>query len=250
MPLSDHQIALTRGQAAQFSGLKALFINCTLKSSAQGHSHTETLMKDSMELMERCGVAVDYLRAADHAIAFGVQPDMREHGAARDDWPEIFWPKVKDAHILVIGTPLWLGEESSICRVVIERLYAHSAQRNAKGQYVFYGKTGGAIITGNEDGIKHASMTCLFAMQHVGYTIPPQADCGWIGEAGPGPSYGDETRRRRPCRVFQRFHAPQPHLHDVQPDAHGQNASRCRRHPRPRQHGLSLPRQAPSPEPR
>jgi hypothetical protein len=34
-------------------------------------------------------------------------------------------------------------------------------------------------------------MNVLYSLQHVGYTIPPQADAGWIGEAGPGPSYGD-----------------------------------------------------------
>ena len=175
-----------------FEGLKALFINCTLKPSAQAPSHTETLMKDSIAIMEANGVEVTYLRAADHRIAFGVYPDMRDHGAEVDDWPDIFWPEVRDAHILVLGTPLWLGEESSICRVVIERLYAHSGQRNDKGQYIFYGKAGGCIITGNEDGIKHAAMTCQYAMAHVGYTIPPQADCGWIGPIGPGPSYADE----------------------------------------------------------
>lgn len=177
---------------AGFSGLKALFINTTLKSSAQGESHTERLMRNSMTIMEKNGVTVQYLRAADHHIAYGVQPDMREHGASRDDWPEVFWPKVIDADILVIGTPLWLGEESSICRVIIERLYSHSGQRNQHGQYIYYGKVGGCIVTGNEDGVKHASMTCLYAMQHIGYTIPPQADCGWIGEVGPGKSYGDE----------------------------------------------------------
>jgi multimeric flavodoxin WrbA len=191
MPLDETQKKLIAENKCDFSDLKALFVNTTLKSSAQGKSHTETLMRDSIEIMEGCGVGVDYLRAADQQIAFGVQPDMREHGAARDDWPELFWPKVRDANILVLGTPIWLGEESSICRVIIERLYAHSAQRNDKGQYIFYGKTGGCIVTGNEDGIKHVSMTCLYAMQHVGYAIPPQADCGWIGEIGPGPSYGD-----------------------------------------------------------
>lgn len=175
-----------------FSDLRAVFINTTLKSTAQGESHTERLMRNAMAIMETNGVEVDLLRAADHHIAYGVQPDMREHGADRDDWPEVFWPKIRDADILVIGTPLWLGEESSLCRVIIERLYAHSGQRNDRGQYIFYGKVGGCVVTGNEDGVKHASMTCLYAMQHVGYTIPPQADSGWIGEVGPGKSYGDD----------------------------------------------------------
>lgn len=175
-----------------FSNLRAVFINTTLTPSRQGESHTERLMKNSMAIMEKNGVHVDYLKAADHQIAFGIQPDMREQGAKVDDWPDVFWPKVRDANILVLGTPLWLGEESSLCRVIIERLYAHSGQRNDKGQYIFYGRVGGCIVTGNEDGVKHASMTCLYAMQHVGYVIPPQADCGWIGEVGPGKSYGDD----------------------------------------------------------
>jgi multimeric flavodoxin WrbA len=175
-----------------YRDLKALYINATLKRSGQAESHTETLMRRSMAIMETNGITVDYLRAADHQIAFGVYPDMRDHDVEVDEWPDTFWPLVDAADILVIGTPIWLGEESSICRVIIERLYAHSAQRNDKGQYIFYGKTGGCIVTGNEDGVKHVSMTVLYAMQHIGYTIPPQADAGWIGEIGPGPSYGDD----------------------------------------------------------
>ncbi len=63
---------------------------------------------------------------------------------------------------------------------------------NNKGQSIFYGKTGGVVVTGNEDGIKHVAMNVLYSLSHLGYAIPPQADCGWIGEAGPGPSYGDD----------------------------------------------------------
>lgn len=175
-----------------FSDLRATYINTTLKPSSRAPSHTERLMANSIAIMKENGVAVDYIRAADHQIAFGVQPDMREAGVERDDWPEQVWPQVRDADILVIGTPIWLGEESSICRVIIERLYGHSGQQNDKGQYIFYGKAGGCIVTGNEDGVKHVSMSVLYALSHVGYMIPPQADAGWIGEIGPGPSYGDE----------------------------------------------------------
>jgi multimeric flavodoxin WrbA len=75
---------------------------------------------------------------------------------------------------------------------VIERLYACSSVLNKQGQYAFYGKVGGCLITGNEDGIKHCAQNVLYSLQHVGYSIPPQADAGWIGEAGPGPSYGDK----------------------------------------------------------
>jgi multimeric flavodoxin WrbA len=96
-----------------------------------------------------------------------------------------------DADILVLGTPIWLGEVSSVCRMVIERLYGFSGELNEHGQYAYYGRTAGCIVTGNEDGVKHCAMSVLYALQHLGYTIPPQADAGWIGEAGPGPSYLD-----------------------------------------------------------
>lgn len=175
---------------ADYSDLKALFVNCTLKKSPEP-SHTDGLMSVSRAIMEKQGVAVDSIRLADHDVALGVYPDMTEHGWERDEWPS-FWPKVEAADILVVGTPIWLGEESSVCRILIERLYAMSGLQNDKGQYIYYGKTGGCVVTGNEDGIKHVSMSVLYALQHVGYTIPPQADCGWIGEAGPGPSYMDE----------------------------------------------------------
>lgn len=172
-----------------FSNLKALFVNGTLKKSPQ-QSHTRGLIDVSMNIMEKEGVDAECIRFVDYDIAPGVYPDMTEHGAEKDEWPQI-WEKVKEADILVIGTPIWLGEKSSEATKLIERLYSMSGLQNEKGQYIYYGKVGGCIITGNEDGIKHCAMNMLYSLQHVGYTIPPQADCGWIGEAGPGPSYLD-----------------------------------------------------------
>lgn len=174
----------------EFSDLKALFINTSLKREPS-ESHTKLLMNASGNIMAEQGVSVEHLHMLSHQIPPGVYPDMTDHGWDKDDWPNI-WKIVLAADILVIGTPLWLGEESSVCRVLIERLYGMSGQLNDKGQSVFYGKAAGCVVTGNEDGIKHAAMTIGYAMSHLGYTIPPQADCGWIGEAGPGPSYGDK----------------------------------------------------------
>jgi multimeric flavodoxin WrbA len=189
--LDETQERLCDTNPTDFSDLKALTINCTLKRSPEG-SHTAKLLGVVEAILVRNRVELEQVRLVDHVIAPGVYPDMTERGAERDDWPQI-WEKVKAADILVIGTPIWLGEKSSVCKQLIERLYAHSGQTNAKGQYVFYGKTGGCIVTGNEDGIKHVGMGVLYSLQHIGYTIPPQADAGWVGEAGPGPSYGDET---------------------------------------------------------
>ncbi len=181
---------MTPGAPADYSDLRALFVNCTLKRSPE-LSHTEGLMRRSMALMEARGVDVDLVRLVDHDVAPGVYPDMREHGWQGDEWPAL-WPLVAQADILVVGTPIWLGEVSSQLRLLIERLYAHSGETNERGQYVYYGKVGGAIITGNEDGVKHCAMSTLYSLQHIGFTIPPAADAGWIGEVGPGPSYLDE----------------------------------------------------------
>ena len=147
-------------------------------------------MDNSIAIMEANGVAVENIRVADREVPPGVDEDMTEHGFERDDWPAI-QQQVLDADILVIGTPIWLGEKSSICTRVIERLYGYSGNLNERGQWVYYGRVGGVLVTGNEDGIKHVAMNTLYSLQHLGYTIPPQADAGWIGEAGPGPSYAD-----------------------------------------------------------
>jgi len=173
-----------------FSDLRAVFINCTLKRSPET-SNTQGLMDISEGIMRSNQVQVTNYRAIDHEIATGVWPDMTEHGWERDDWPAIC-KQVMAAEILVLGTPIWLGEKSSVCTRVVERLYGESGNLNDKGQSVFYGKVGGCLVTGNEDGVKHCAMNILYSLQHVGYTIPPQADAGWIGEAGPGPSYLDE----------------------------------------------------------
>jgi multimeric flavodoxin WrbA len=189
MTLNEEQEALCAQNTTDFSDLSAVMINCTLKRPEEA-SHTGLLLSVPEAIIRKAGAAVEVIRPAAMPIAFGVQPDMTEHGWPEDAWPGI-WEKVKAAEILILGTPIWLGEESSVCRLIIERLYAMSAMLNDKGQSIYYGKVGGCVITGNEDGIKHCSMTILYALQHLGYTIPPQADCGWIGEAGPGPSYGD-----------------------------------------------------------
>ncbi len=191
MTLNAMQESLCRENRHDFSGLSALFINCTLKPTP-ALSHTNALMQVAIEIMRANDVTVESVRAADYDLPPGVYPDMREHGFASDDWPGLC-AKVMSADILVLGTPIWLGEESSVCRRVIERLYGESGKLNDKGQYIYYGRVGGCVVTGNEDGIKHCAMTVLYALQHLGYTIPPQADAGWIGEAGPGPSYGDEA---------------------------------------------------------
>jgi len=179
----------TPPEAADYSDLSALFINCTLKRSPET-SHTQGLADRSIAILRAQGVRVDVVRAIDHDIATGVWPDMTEHGWDHDEWPSLF-DKVMGADILVLYTPIWLGEKSSVCTKVIERLYGNSHLLNDNDQYIYYGRVAGCVVTGNEDGVKHCAMNVLYSLQHLGYVIPPQADAGWIGAAGPGPSYLD-----------------------------------------------------------
>ena len=169
---------------------RAIYFNCTLTPSP-GLSHTELLIERSADILRAEGVDVETVRVVDHDLAPGVQPDMTEHGATTDEWPAL-WQRVKQADIIVVGTPIWLGQASSVARRLIERLYAQSGELNDLGQSIYMGKVAGCLVTGNEDGIKHVAAEILYGLQHIGCTIPPQADAGWIGEAGPGPSYGDE----------------------------------------------------------
>lgn len=189
MVLNTQQEQMCSDSKWDFSDLKALFLNCTLKKSPET-SHTQGLIDIAQSIMEKNSVSVESLRPIDFKIAFGVYPDMTEKGWDEDQWPEIY-EKVKAADILVITTPIWLGEKSSVCNQVVERLYSSSGDLNEDGQYAYYGRVGGCLITGNEDGAKHCAMNILYSLQHLGFVIPPQADAAWLGGVGPGPSYLD-----------------------------------------------------------
>ena len=173
----------------QFSDLSAVLLNCSLVHDPS-KSHTRRLLSRVAGVMDAEGVAVELIHMLDHRVGFGMVKDTTALGDAVDDWPDIH-RRIMDADILVIGTPIWLGVKSSVATLAIERLYAYSSDTNDAGQYLYYGKVGGCVVTGNEDGVKACAMETLYALAHIGYTIPPQPDCGWIGEIGPGPSYGD-----------------------------------------------------------
>jgi len=177
-----------------FSGLSAILLNCSLGHDGS-KSHTRRLLARVAGVMRAEGVTAEIVHMLDHRVGFGMVKDTTEVGDARDDWP-LLHAKIMAADILVIGTPIWLGVKSSVASLAIERLYAYSSDKNAAGQYLYYGKVGGCVVTGNEDGVKACAMETLYALSHIGYTIPPQADCGWLGEIGPGPSYGDVVEGR------------------------------------------------------
>ena len=184
----------------------------------------------------------------DHDIATGVWPDMTEHGWERDDWPAIFEQVMAARHPRALHADL-AGRE--VVGLHPDRSSASTATRTCSttpGQYAYYGRVGGCLVTGNEDGVKHCAMNILYSLQHLGYVIPPQADAGWIGEAGPGPSYldpgsggpeNDFTNRNTTFMTWNLLHLARMH-------------EGRRRHPRPRQPALRVGRRLPLrlPEPR
>ncbi len=163
--------------------LKALFLNCSLKSSDEV-SNTEGFINDVQTHYNQLGVESEIIRLADMNIGFGIGEDLGDG----DEWPKVL-EKVLAADIVIIGTPLWLGEKSSIATLTIERLYSVSSKKKDNGQSIFYNKVGGAIMTGNEDGAKHAAASLLYGLSHIGFVVPPNVDAYWVGEAGPGESY-------------------------------------------------------------
>lgn len=174
----------------KYDDLKALFLNCTLNRTPV-LSHTRGVIDIAKTIFEANGVKTKVIRPVDYEIPAGLGLDMSQTDEwDKDDWP-IIQKEIDETDILVLCTSVWLGEKSSVCNRVLERMYGYTHLLNEKGQYRDYGKVGATLITGNEDGVKHCAMNILFSLSHIGYTIPPQADAGWLGEVGPGPSYLD-----------------------------------------------------------
>ena len=166
--------------------LSAVILNCTLKKSPQP-SHTQALIDKVVGLYKPLDVACETIRAVDYNIPFGVSTDE----GPGDEWPAIL-NKLVAADIVIIGTPIRFGVRSSVAQLVIERLAGTYDEGDAEtGQLPLYGKVGATIVTGDEDGAHDCAANTLFNLSHLGCVIPPNADCYWVGDAGPGPSYMD-----------------------------------------------------------
>ncbi len=169
--------------------MRALILNCTLKKSPD-RSHTEALLQKVINELEKLEVECELIRLVDLNILPGVDSNMGEG----DEWPEIL-AKIKACEILIIGSPIWVGGESSVAQRIIERLdatfYDKDTQHPETGQYILYNKVAGVVVTGNEDGAQAVQARLFMALNELGATIPPNASTYWVGEAGPGPSYID-----------------------------------------------------------
>jgi multimeric flavodoxin WrbA len=163
-------------------GLKALFLNCTLKRSPQ-ISNTQALIDKATGLFSDLGVESECIRVVDHKIPFGVSSNEGES----DEWPLIL-AKIKACDILVMCSPIWFGVRSSVAQMVIERLDGTYEESDPQtGQFPLYGKVAGVLITGNEDGAHDVAANTLFNLTHLGCTVPPKCRqlLGGASRAGP-----------------------------------------------------------------
>jgi len=165
--------------------MRALFLNCTLKPSPQ-ESNTERLAGVVAAALESEGVDVSTIRVVDHDVRPGVTSDEGDG----DEWPAIH-DRILDADILVLATPTWIGQPSSVAKRVLERMDAMLSETHDDGVPVAYNRVAGFVVTGNEDGAHHVIAELAQGVIDIGFTVPGQAWTYWNMGPGPGPSYGD-----------------------------------------------------------
>jgi multimeric flavodoxin WrbA len=171
------------------STLNALVLNCTLKP-APTTSSTETLGNELIEVLGEHDVKSEMVRVVDERVKFGVQADEGDG----DGWPAIR-EKMLAADILVIATPIWMGQPSAVCKMVLERLDAELGESDDEGRLLTYGKVAGVAVVGNEDGAHHVSAEVYQALNDVGFTIPANGVTYWVGEAMQATDYKDKDPR-------------------------------------------------------
>jgi multimeric flavodoxin WrbA len=165
--------------------LRALVLCCTLKKGS-APSSSELLGREVLNALAEHDVTGELVRVVDHGVAFGVSADEGDG----DGWPPLR-QKVLDADILVIATPIWMGQPSSVCKMVLERLDAELSYEDDEGRLLTYGKVGAVAVVGNEDGAHHVTAEVFQSLNDVGYTIPASSSTYWVGEAMSGVDYRD-----------------------------------------------------------
>ena len=163
--------------------MRALVLNCTLKPSP-APSNTEALAKVVIEALEAQGVTTELVRVADYDVRPGVSSDEGQG----DQWPQLR-SKIQGAEILVMASPTWLGQPSSVAKRVLERMDAMISETDDQERPVAYHRVAGVVVTGNEDGAHHVINEIAGALVDIGFTVPGQAWTYWNMGPGPGPSY-------------------------------------------------------------
>jgi len=176
---------LRRGYGLAMTDLSCLVLNCTLKRSP-AESSSELLGTQVLAAFADLGVTGSMVRVVDHDVRFGVSTD--EGGG--DAWPMIR-EKLLDADVLVLVTPIWMGQPGSVSKMVLERLYAELSETDDEGRPLTFGKIAGIGVVGNEDGAHHVTAELAQALNDVGFTLPAQAATYWVGEAMQSVDYKD-----------------------------------------------------------
>ena len=165
--------------------LSALTLVCTLKQSP-AESSSELLARHIDEALSEHGVTGETVRVVDHDVRFGVSTDEGDG----DGWPAIR-ARMLAADLLVITTPIWMGQPSSVCKMVLERLDAELSETDDDGRLLTYGKVAVVGVVGNEDGAHHTIAECLQGLNDVGFSVAANAGTYWVGEAMQGVDYQD-----------------------------------------------------------
>lgn len=165
--------------------LRALALNCTL-SPSPAESSTQLLAQQVLNALSEHGVKGSMLRVVDHDVHPGVELDM----GAGDAWPQIR-QQIMDSDILLVATPTWMGQQSSVCQRVFERLDAELSEKDDEGRLLTHGKVAIVVVVGNEDGAHHVSAVAFQCLNDVGFTIPAGGVSYWNGEAMHGTDYKD-----------------------------------------------------------
>jgi multimeric flavodoxin WrbA len=167
------------------SELSALVLNCTLKPAPTASS-SERLGREVLDALAEHDVRGEQVRVIDERVSFGVQVDEGDG----DGWPGLR-QRMLDSDILVMATPIWLGQPSSVCKMVLERLDAELSETDDEGRMLTYGKVGCLAVVGNEDGAHHVTAEVYQALSDVGFTIPANGVTYWVGEAMQPTDYQD-----------------------------------------------------------
>jgi multimeric flavodoxin WrbA len=164
--------------------LTALALNCTLKR--EGLSSTQVLIDQVLDALAGHGVVGDSIRVVEHDVWPGVTSDEGDG----DAWPAIR-QRILDADILVLGTPIWLGTPSSVCKRVLERCDAFLSETDDGDRMISFGRVAGVVATGNEDGAHAVAAQLYQGLADCGFTIPTNATTYWVGEAMGAVDYAD-----------------------------------------------------------
>jgi multimeric flavodoxin WrbA len=167
------------------NGVSALILVCTLKESP-AESSSDRLATQVLDALQEQGAEGEIVRVVDHGVRFGVSTDEGEG----DGWPEIRATMLQ-TDVLVIATPIWMGQPSSVCKMVLERLDAELSETDEEGRPLTYGKVAVVAVVGNEDGAHHVVAECLQALNDTGFSVAPNAGTYWVGQAMQTTDYKD-----------------------------------------------------------